>query len=419
MKIQKVTIKNFKIIKDLEKEINGSNIIVLGDNDVGKSTFIQAIEIGLGMSKNIPNNSNGEINIITSENGDEFQFKTVLKNGKQVIEVIAPNGLRDNRKSTISGLVGAIDFDIDEFVELSNSKAGKKKQIEIVKSFLDDDTRVELGHIERLIEAAYEDRTTVNRNIKSWESYLNESGLTDEDLTKYSSKIDVHVLNKKLQSSIEKNTKIDEVQQRIEIRKETIVSNGEQIKDLENQILNLKSKTIELASLIKDAEKWLTENPKIEVSEFEEQINESNNHNSMYEKVQEYLNKKEKLNEYFNEEKDLTKTINENRQALSEAVRDSKLPIDGLSFNEDTLLYNGFDVDEKSLSTSEIMHLGIQLKMAKNPNVNTIFLQRGESLGLKKLKLIQDLCKEKGYQIIMEKVEPGTEELKIEIIPES
>jgi hypothetical protein len=64
------------------------------------------------------------------------------------------------------------------------------------------------------------------------------------------------------------------------------------------------------------------------------------------------------------------------------------------------------------------MYLGIQLKMAKSPNVNAIFLQRGESLGIKKLKLIQELCKEKGYQIIMEKVEAGTDELKIEIMPE-
>ena len=205
MKIQKVIIKNFKIIKDLEKEINGANIIVLGDNDVGKSTFIQALGIGLGLSKDIPRNAEGEINIITNDKGEEYQFKTIIRDGKQMIEVIAPNGLRDNRKSTISTLVGAIDFDIDEFVELSNSKAGKKKQIEIVKSFLDQDVQVELGNIERQIEAAYSDRTEINRNIKSWEGFLKESDITKDDLSKYSTKIEVSLINEKLQKSIEVN----------------------------------------------------------------------------------------------------------------------------------------------------------------------------------------------------------------------
>ena len=418
MKIQKVTIRNFKIIKDLEKEINGANIIVLGDNDVGKSTFIQALGIGLGLSKDIPRNAEGEINIITNDKGEEYQFKTVIRDGKQMIEVIAPNGLRDNRKSTISTLVGAIDFDIDEFVELSNSKAGKKKQIEIVKSFLNQDVQVELGNIERQIEAAYSDRTEVNRNIKNWKGFINESDITKDDLSKYSTKIEVSLINEKLQKSIEVNSKIDGVIQKNETRSEQIESNTQRINDLEKEILELKNKNKELDKLSSDAEKWLKENQRIDTSEFEKQLNDSNHHNEMYNKVQDYYSKEEKLKEFKKEEQELTKSIETNRQLLSDAVRDSELPIKDLTFNEDSLLYKGIEVDEKCLSTSEIMHLGIQLKMAKNPNVNAIFLQRGESLGLKKLKLIQELCKEKGYQIIMEKVEPGTEELKIEIMPE-
>ena len=55
--------------------------------------------------------------------------------------------------------------------------------------------------------------------------------------------------------------------------------------------------------------------------------------------------------------------------------------------------------------------------MAQNPNVKVLFIENGESLGLEKLKQIQELCKEFDYQIIMEQVERGTDELKIEIMP--
>ena len=127
MKIQKVIIKDFKKIKNLEKEINGKNIILLGDNDVGKSSFIQAIEIALGMTEKIPLNSNSEIEIQAGDSKEKYIFKTIVTDGKPKFEVIAPNGMKDRTKSVLCDIVGSIDFDIDKFVELSNSKAGKKR----------------------------------------------------------------------------------------------------------------------------------------------------------------------------------------------------------------------------------------------------------------------------------------------------
>jgi hypothetical protein len=62
------------------------------------------------------------------------------------------------------------------------------------------------------------------------------------------------------------------------------------------------------------------------------------------------------------------------------------------------------------------MHLGIKLKMAENPDLGILFIQRGESLGAQRLKDIQDLAKKYDWQIIMEQVERGNEKLTIEIM---
>ena len=53
MKIMKVNLKNFKVLEDFEQDLNGSSILLVGDNGIGKSTVLQGIKIALG-SKDIP-----------------------------------------------------------------------------------------------------------------------------------------------------------------------------------------------------------------------------------------------------------------------------------------------------------------------------------------------------------------------------
>lgn len=417
MKIQKVKIRNFKKIENLEENINGNNIILLGDNDIGKSSFLQAISIALGMTKNIPPNCNSEIEIEAGEDNEKFIFKTLVKDSKPLFEVIAANGMKDRTKSAICNIVGSIDFDIDKFVELSNSKTGKKEQIEIVKSFLNNEVIKALKEIELDIAYNYEERAALNNRIKSIHSFIHESDIMNEDIDKYSIPIDVKEVNEKLQKSIKINSEIDLVNERIESRTELVKENINEINELKEKIKKLELHQKELSNKNKEAKEWLINNKKINVDEFEKQIQSASDHNEKYNKVQEYLNKQKELNELKNEQNEHNSAIDHNRQLYADTIRDADMPVEGLSFNEDSLLFNNVPVDENSLSTSEIMYLGIQLKMAKNPNVKAILLENGQNLGTKKLKAIQEMCNKFGYQIIMEEVERGTEKLKIELMP--
>jgi predicted ATPase len=48
MKIQRVKIKEFKKLKDIDLKIDGQNIWIKGENGMGKSTLMQFIEAALG-----------------------------------------------------------------------------------------------------------------------------------------------------------------------------------------------------------------------------------------------------------------------------------------------------------------------------------------------------------------------------------
>ena len=73
--------------------------------------------------------------------------------------------MKDDRKGTLAGIVGTNSFDINEFVELSKTTAGKKKQVEMYKSFLPHDIKEELTKHEVNISVAYDERTELNKDI--------------------------------------------------------------------------------------------------------------------------------------------------------------------------------------------------------------------------------------------------------------
>jgi hypothetical protein len=54
--------------------------------------------------------------------------------------------------------------------------------------------------------------------------------------------------------------------------------------------------------------------------------------------------------------------------------------------------------------------------MAENKDLGILFIQRGESLGAKRLKEIQEMAQKYDWQIIMEQVDRGNEKLTIEIM---
>jgi len=408
MKIIKLKISDFKKLKNIDKDINGQNIILLGENGVGKSSIMQFIQLALGNTKHTPELESGEGTVIADKDGKEWTFHVEYKKGKPVITVTSPDGFKDNRKSVLANIVGAIDFDIDEFVQMSESTSGRKKQVEVFKSFLPKETQDFLSDQEYRVERAYKERTEKNQQAKTLEGYIAEHPFKKIiDFPK--SKVDVSSLNESIQEATKHNEKVAGAKLRLEQRNKDIMSIIQQIKELEE-------KKEELLKLNAEAGPWLDKNREIDVSELLNQQSNAHTINAAFEKKEDYDKQFKQLTALKEEAGDLTVFIETSRQAIADAIRDCESPVEGLSFDEDSLIYNGIPVSTSSLSSSEIMHLGYKLKVAENPNLGLLFINRGESLGQARLKEIQDMANKYDLQIFMEQVERGTDELKIEIM---
>lgn len=410
MKLVKVQIKDFKVLKNIEKEINGNNLILLADNGRGKSSFIQFIEIALGKTTSVPELESGEGTIWVDKNGQEWTFQVQYKKGKPVVTVISPDGFKDNRKSVLANVVGAMDFDIDEFVKMSDSDAGRKEQVKTYKSFLPKEVQEFIADQEYRVKRSYDERTEKNREIKTLKGAIAEHPFT-KVIEVPKGPIDTQALTIQIEASLEHNKKVQGAGERYRSRKQEIDA-------IAQQILELKEKQEALIKLNADADVWLKapENQEQDVSALMDQKDKAFETNADYDKKVDYDKQVAMLKALSEESGELTAFIDSSSQAIADAIRDCDSPVDGLTFDADSLIYNGIQVSSATLSSSEIMELGVKLKMAENPDLGMLFIQRGESLGAERLKEIQALAKKYDWQIIMEQVQRGKETLSIEIM---
>lgn len=420
MKTERIKIEKFKAVENLEEQINGKNILLIGDNGVGKSSVIQFIEIALGKQSNVPPNAEGKGEVVFLKDGQEVTVKLDFRDGKPYIKVSGKGISIDNKKSAIADLFGAIDFDIDGFVDLSKTKAGRKEQVEIFKKFLPLEIQNDLKTFEANVEKHFNERADVNKEVKRYEAIISANemnSLLDTELAKFTES-DSAALMAELQKIQADNTKIDKVIEGIQKRNEEIENFDLRIASLEEQILKLKAEKEGTLKQIADGEKWLKVNVKQPTEAIEEQIRNASENNTKHAKAQQLIKDRKILADLKENSGELTALIDSSREAIANAIREQDSPVDGLTYDEEQLIYNGLPVSPDTLSTGEIMELGIRLKMAENPELGILFIQRGESLGQERLNRILELSKKYDWQLIMEQVERGKDKLTVEIFGE-
>jgi energy-coupling factor transporter ATP-binding protein EcfA2 len=398
--VQEVKIKDFKILKNLEVEVKGNNLILYGDNGVGKSSFMQFIEIAFGKATNIPPNLMGEGEVIADKNGNEYLLQVKIKDGKSVVTVTGPEGLKDNRKSALSTLFGAIDFDIDEFVKMSDSESGRKKQVEIYKGLLPTEVIEEITKHQRKIKVDEDERTATGREVKKLKGAIESNKFYEPGKT-YTI-VDIAGTQKEIEAANEANVKYDKVVNGIADRNEKILDLEKQIKELMDKV---EANKVEITA----GQEWLSKTTRIDTEELAKTLASAAQNNTLAVQLAELKENEDAYGEF-------TALIQSSREAIATAIRDMESPVEGLEFDEDQLIYNGIPVSLSTLSTSEIIQLGCKLKMAQNPEFGVLFIEHGESLGEARLKEIQDMAKENNWQIIMEQVQRGTGKLQIEIM---
>jgi DNA repair exonuclease SbcCD ATPase subunit len=402
MRVIRLQSSNIKRIVAIDITPTSDMIMITGRNGAGKSSVLDSIYFALCGNSVIdkePIRKGQDKATITIDLGEYVVTRSFSKKasylkieGKDGTKIQSPQKLLDQ-------IVGAVSFDPLDFIN-NKSPAEQRK---LLLSLMGVDT----APLDIQEKDLREHRTVVGRYRDKF-SALVASIPHHPDVTS-TKPISVADLSQSLEKAAKYNDSIIARTSTNEDRKKKGESIIQEIKSIDQQILDLQTKrsahlvTIEELKTAYRAEAAEISNMvPIDVDRIRQSISSSD---SINQKIRENEKYNESLKEFNQAEADYKKdtlSIESIIAARKSALSTASIPVTGLTVDEDGIEYNGIPLDQAS--DGEKLMIGLGISMAMNPTLRVIRIKDGSLLDASNRELIRAMIAEKDFQVWMETV---------------
>lgn len=100
---------------------------------------------------------------------------------------------------------------------------------------------------------------------------------------------------------------------------------------------------------------------------------------------------------------DLTRAIEARDEQKAQALKDAKMPLDGLTFDEERVLFKGIPLAQ--LGEAEQLRVSAEIMMAGEPKLRILPIWRGEALDDDNLAMLDTLAEAHDFHVLMLKVD--------------
>jgi predicted ATP-dependent endonuclease of OLD family len=423
MKIIGLEAENFKRLVAISLKLNGKSLIIGGDNEQGKSSLIDAIWVALGGASAMK-----ELEITKPIRKGTDKAKIVLDLGDlkvtrkwtptEALVVENKDGaVYKSPQAMLDKLMGKV-FDPFEFARMKETD-----RKELLLSLVD--IGIDLNEWAEKKKAAYDERTLINRDIKSLQARIAAISL---DITAPDDEVSVTDLTAELEKRIKHNDANEKIRgQGVDCGRRVNAAQVAKI-NLNKRIDELNRQLKELSGQLKIAEKELDQaigddkNKQIEINglvdlstdEIRVQIQDAEGINARVRQNKQRTLLTEELKSTQAKADALTTKLDEMDKDKEEKLSKADFPVPGLSITENGVTFN--DLPFGQASREEQIRVGMAIAMKMSPEIKVIRISGGESLDTNNLALIMKMADDNGYQVLMERVgDPG----KIGIIIEN
>ena len=434
LRILSAEITNFKNISHKEVEIGGKSMIIAGENGAGKSSFIQALASSID-SNYIPlepikvgeDRAEVEIEIGGILNDEMVKYKIVSSfdqgNKKGTITLFDQDGSKiSGGKKIIESIVGNVGFDIFEFIKKGKtdtgrvSEAGVREQIEILSSLMPQEGKDHLNALDLEKKDLHDERYSINLEIKNLKEVTKMSYTPDE--------IDLYIKEKDEAKVKEKIAKLSEEVETWNDRSrkyEDVLADLEKLPKLIDKIKSAlkeaEEKQAEALSILPKYVKFFEKNPeKPSMENLSKELDEIREHNEKSKEIAKVLIKKDELALKEQKSEKITERMEEIKGDKKSVFASYPLPVKNLEFDEDNITYKGLPLNSEQLPSSVLIRIGVMIGMAMNPNLRLMIIRDGSLLDTKTMQYMLTACSKKGYQLLIEKVQDGVEDVQLTFI---
>jgi recombinational DNA repair ATPase RecF len=401
-RIIKLVANNFKNLKAVEINPEGANVVTLaGPNGAGKSTVLDAIQEVISGGKDacakpIREGANAAETTVVLSGGLVAKRRYTPSGSTLRIEVEgevqkSPQAIMDKLKNILA------------FDPLSFTTKKPAEQREVLLQLLGLDFSAHDAEFKKL----YDERTLLNREAatlaaqKAAQPTSFPEGLPDEPVS--ASKLLEEISRAEAyNASLKKQA--DELAEwgRAVHQKELEVAEAEKQLAAWQETLNARKTTLaaqmsafnKAKAALAEAPLVIDVNPMRRAIETMEQANAAIAAKKVAAKVSaDYRAKVAEVEAVEAKMKAL-------EAAKQKAIRDAKFPLEGLSFDDGGIFFNGIPFAQ--ISTGQQLRVSVAICMALNPTLRVIFIRDGSLLDQEALKLLAEMAEQNDYQIWIE-----------------
>ena len=421
MHILELKAENYKRLRVVEITPKGKMVSITGRNGQGKTSVLDSIYAALIGGRAIPEKpvrKGAERARIKLNLGEFIVTRTIAPNGAHTLTVENAKGVKvGTPQKILDELLGELTFDPLAFVQMK-----QRDQVELLRKVAKLD--IDIDDLNAKNEADYAKRTELNREIKRLTAELSQFVL-QEGLP--AERVDEAAIVKEMEEAAEKNRELQQAMKsrqelaegmRNAIRKaedaqlETAKTRA-RIMEIESQLQAEKQKLAKaeaaenaMAQAVKLAREQYESAPEvnlIDVSELAKKLTEATTINREITKRDRHAMISKQLTDTQHLADELTRAMEERLEKKNAAIAGAVLPVEGLTFTEAQVIYNGIPIEQ--LGEGEQIRISTSIAMAANPQLRVIRIMHGEALDSQNLAMLAKMAEENDYQIWVAKVD--------------
>lgn len=380
-KITSAQIKNFQRVEVAKVEPSNHLIVFAGRNAQGKSSGLNALEAAL-TGHNSRNNPRP-----IREGADRANIRLELDNGltierkytqKSTTLIVKSTDGNKYGQARLTELIGSLGLDVSRFITL-----GEKEQRETLLGIVD--LPFDLTGLATQRKAAFDTRTDANRRLKELTAQIDNFGPVD--LTQPAEETSAVDLIAEYRQATAANEKIEKA-------RDTAAAWANHVQKLEDDLIDARAR-------LKEAEAYVAQQPEaVDTEALAARIETAEETNTKIRRANQYRELRERATDHQREAEAATERIEKLDREKTEGLAAAKMPVEGLTFDDDGLLYNG--VPFARASDAEKILVSTAMMIAEQPELRSLLVRNGNNLDDSHLAELKAMAEKHDFQIFIE-----------------